>query len=86
LTNVTKMSRAEKAINEMPHGLWINSRNLAKNACLGAGTMTKYLERARKRGLVENKNVAISSSRLHLWRRKKLELMFFRARARAISA
>jgi hypothetical protein len=70
LTNITKLGRAEKTINEMPRGFWINSRNLAKNACLGIGTMTMYLVQARKRGLVENKNVAISSSRLHLWRRK----------------
>jgi hypothetical protein len=70
LTNITKMSRAEKAINEMPRGFWINSRNLAKNACLGVGTMTKYIVQARKRGLLENKHVAISSGRLHLWRRK----------------
>jgi hypothetical protein len=70
LTNITKMTRAQKAINEMPRGLWINSRNLAKNACLGVGTMSKFLVRARKRGLVENKHVAISSSRLYLWRRK----------------
>jgi hypothetical protein len=70
MTNVTKMSRAEKAIDEMPRGFWINSRNLAKNACLSAGTMSKYLVRARKRGLVENKKVAISSGRIHLWRRK----------------
>jgi hypothetical protein len=70
LTNVTKMSRAEKAINEMPRGFWINSRNLAKNACLGVQTMSRYLVQARKRGLVENKRVTISSSRFHLWRRK----------------
>jgi hypothetical protein len=70
LTNITKIGRAEKAIDEMPRGFWINSRNLAKNACLGIGTMTMYLVQARKRGLVENKNIAISSSRLHLWRRK----------------
>ena len=70
MTNITKISRAEKAIDEMPLGFWINSRNLAKNACLGVGTMSKYLVQARKRGLVENKQLAISSSRLHLWRRK----------------
>jgi hypothetical protein len=71
LTNVTKMSRAEKAISEMPHGFWINSRNLAKNACLGVQTMSRYLVQARKRGLVENKRVVISSSsRFYLWRRK----------------
>ncbi len=74
MTNITKMSRAEKAINEMPRGFWINSRNLAKNACLGVATMTNYLVKARKRGLVENKHVAISSySQLHLWRRKTLD-------------
>jgi hypothetical protein len=54
----------------MPWGFWINARDLAKNARLGVGTMPKYLVQARKRGLVENKQVAISSSRLHLWRRK----------------
>jgi len=70
LANITRMSRAEKAINEMPRGFWINSRNLAKNACLGVGTMSKYLVQARKRGLVENKHLAIRSSRLYLWRRK----------------
>ena len=70
LTNTTKMNRAEKAITEMPRGFWIKARDLAKNARLGVGTMTKYLMQARKRGLVENKQVAISSSRLYLWRRK----------------
>ena len=70
MANITRISRAEKAINEMPRGFWINSRDLAKNACLGVGTMSKYLVQARKRGVVENKNVAISSARLHLWRRK----------------
>ena len=70
LANITKVSRAEKTIDEMPRGLWINSRNLAKNACLGVGTMSKFLVQARKRGVVENKHLAIRSSRLHLWRRK----------------
>jgi hypothetical protein len=68
--NVTKMSKAEKAIVEMPRRFWMNARDLAKNAYLGVATMTKYLVQARKRELVENKQLAISSSRLHLWRRK----------------
>jgi hypothetical protein len=43
LTNVTKISRAEKAISDIPLGFWINSRNLAKNACLGVQTMSRFL-------------------------------------------
>jgi hypothetical protein len=68
--NIMKMSKAEKAIVEMPRRFWLNARDLAKNACLGVATMTKYLVQARKRELVENKQVVISSSQVHLWRRK----------------
>ena len=83
LTNITKMTKAEKAIVEMPVRFWMNARDLAKNACLGVATMTKYLVQARKRGLAENKQVAFSSSRLHLWRRKTKDCFFLSRRKRA---
>jgi hypothetical protein len=65
-----EVSKAEKAIVEMQRRFWMYARELARDACLGVVTMTKYLVQARKRELVENKQMVISSSRLHLWRRK----------------
>ena len=48
MTNTTKMNRAEKAITEMPRGFWIKARDLAKNARLGVGTMTKLSNASQK--------------------------------------
>jgi len=52
---------------------FVNKKEAKSNADIEVkriAELTTYLVQARKRGLVENKHMAISSSRLHLWRRK----------------
>lgn len=63
--------RAERTINNMPLKLWVNVRELAKNADLSIHTMSRFLVRARRVGKVENKRVTVHLGRAHLWRRLK---------------
>jgi hypothetical protein len=65
----TKIGRAREAIAKMPCGFWIDIRSLARGAGLSVQTMSRFLWQAKKRGLVENKSVALSFGRMHLWRR-----------------
>jgi hypothetical protein len=47
------ISRAEKAIAEMPNGVWIDINSIARNARLAVQTLSKYLRKLK--GLVEKK-------------------------------
>lgn len=69
MTMPKNINRAEKAIAEMPYGLWVDIRSIARNAGLGVQTMSKYLVQARRRGTVQNKRVPVPWGRLHVWRR-----------------
>jgi CTP-dependent riboflavin kinase len=69
MTMPSNVSKAMKAIAEMPNGFWIDVRALAKKAHLSVRTMSRFLVQAQKGGLVENKRVPTTSGRLHIWRR-----------------
>jgi hypothetical protein len=62
-------SKAERAISEMPFGIWINVKSIAKRAGLGVQTMSRFLIRAKKAGIVDNKRVVVHSFKMSLWRR-----------------
>jgi hypothetical protein len=66
MTMPTRVDKAERAINEMPFGVWISVGALAKSARLSVQTMTRFLIRAKKAGLVDNKKVVIHSIRVCL--------------------
>jgi hypothetical protein len=65
----TNIGKAKKAIAKMPCFMWIDVRNIAKNAGLSVQAMSRFLVQAKRKGLVENKHVSVSCGRLHLWRR-----------------
>jgi hypothetical protein len=62
-------SKAERAISEMPLGIWINVKGIAKRAGLGVQTMSRFLIRAKKAGIVDNKRVVVHSFKMSLWKR-----------------
>jgi hypothetical protein len=61
--------KAEKMIEKMPFGSWVDVRAVFKEAQLSACTMSKFLMQARKKGIVEKKVVSNGAVRFHLWRR-----------------
>jgi epoxyqueuosine reductase QueG len=65
----SNVDRADKVIQEMPKGSWVDVRSLAKRAGLGVRTMSRFLVRARKTGAVEHKRVTLRLNRSYLWRR-----------------
>ena len=65
----TNVGRAREAISKMPCGFWIDVRSLAKGAGLSVQTMSRFLWQTKKRGLVDNKRIALTFGRIHLWRR-----------------
>ena len=69
MTRPTSISKAERAINEMPSGIWINVRPLAKRAGLTVQTMSRFLVRAKKVGLVDHRRIAVHSFKISLWKR-----------------
>jgi hypothetical protein len=65
----TNVDKAAEAIAKMPWGFWIDVRTLSKGAGLSVRTMSRYLSQAKKRGLVDNKRIALAFGRMHLCRR-----------------
>jgi hypothetical protein len=65
----TSTNKAERVINEMPFEYWIDVKALAKMARLGVRTMSRFLIRAKKVGLVVHKQVVVHSFRISLWKR-----------------
>lgn len=65
-SNATK---AERVIERMPFGSWVDMRAISKDAQLGICTMSKFLMEARRKRIVEKKVVSNGAGRFHLWRR-----------------
>jgi len=68
LTMPKNVYKAEKVIQDMPTGFWIDVRTLAKKAGLSVRTMSRFLIRARILGIVEHKSLTSHSTRIYLWR------------------
>ncbi len=69
MTALKSLDRAEKVIDEMPIGFWIDVRTLAKEAGLTVHAMSRFLIRAKKAGQVEYKRVPIRTQKFSLWKR-----------------
>jgi hypothetical protein len=65
-SNVTK---AERVIEKMPFGSWVDVRAISKDAQLSTCIMAKFLMQARRRGIVERRILPNGACRFHLWRR-----------------
>jgi len=69
MTRPSNAARAEKAIDQLPLGSWLDVRTISKNSRFSIGSTRAFLVQARREGKVERRIVKNGFSTLHIWRR-----------------